>query len=102
MKDVGNLSATEQSAAEKLIPTNFDSKQVRDLKKAYLYAISSAIDSKDGIKVKELVADWMSKGINTSIKSSGDNPSSAGIPEGQTATNPMTKQKIIFKGGKWQ
>jgi hypothetical protein len=29
-------------------------------------------------------------------------PTTSGIPEGQTATHPTTKQKIIYRAGKWQ
>lgn len=37
------------------------------------------------------------------VEAPGQQPAAAnGVQEGATATNPTTKEKIIFKGGKWQ
>ena len=66
MKDVGNLSQTEQQAAENLIPDDFDTQEVRNLKKAYLEEISSATDSGDKNKVKAILNRFLSQGLNTS------------------------------------
>ena len=35
-------------------------------------------------------------------KSTSDAPASSPYPEGATATNPQTGQKLTFRGGKWQ
>lgn len=51
--DVGNINIVEQQAAEKLIPSKFDSKKTADIKRAYLMEISKAIDSQDPSLVKE-------------------------------------------------
>lgn len=73
IKDVGNLSATEQQAADNLIPTDFDSQEVRNLKKAYLEDISSAADSGDLQSVKDVLNRWLSENnsSNNSIPSIG-------------------------------
>ena len=51
--DVGNINIVEQEAAEKLIPSKFDSKQTADIKRAYLIEISKAIDSGEESLVKQ-------------------------------------------------
>ena len=57
--DVGNINIVEQKAAEMMIPTGWDDKGTADLKRAYLKEIGTAIESKDGNAVKEVIANWM-------------------------------------------
>lgn len=50
IKDVGNLSETEQKAAEMLVPSDMDSPEVYETKVAYLEALAGA-SSPDDIKM---------------------------------------------------
>ena len=43
---------------------------------------------------------WMEAPVNA--PGAAGAPDAGAIPEGRTATNPQTGQKIIFRGGKWE
>lgn len=60
IQDVGNLSKTEQEAAEILFPSDFDSQMTANLKNAYLRDLTNAVDSEDETAVRKLLNDWMS------------------------------------------
>lgn len=53
--DVGNINIVEQEAAEKLIPSFYDSESAAELKRAYLTEISSAINSDNPNAVKAVL-----------------------------------------------
>lgn len=53
--DVGNINIVEQEAAEKLIPSFYDSESAAELKRAYLTEIASAINSDNPNAVKAVL-----------------------------------------------
>lgn len=62
LKDVGNLSETEQKAAEQMIPGIFDSEKLVSLKRAYLKNLGAGIDSESPDLVKQVIDSYMSEG----------------------------------------
>lgn len=57
--DVGNLNIVEQLAAEQLLFNNFDSTQMRGLKKTFLTAIAEGTNANNPQKIKDAVNQWM-------------------------------------------
>lgn len=70
--DVGNINIVEQQAAEKLIPSKFDSKQTAEIKRSYLKEISKAIDNQDPSLVK-VTLDKLGVDYTENIKKSYSN-----------------------------
>jgi hypothetical protein len=62
LKDVGNLSETEQRAAEQMIPGIFDSEKLVTLKRAYLKQLGEGIDSNSPDLVKQTMDSFMKSG----------------------------------------
>jgi hypothetical protein len=55
LKDVGNLSQTEQESAGQMIPGIFDSEKLVTLKRAYLRQLGEGINSKNSNLVKDTI-----------------------------------------------
>lgn len=53
--DVGNIAVPEQEAAEKIIPTKWDSAEVATIKRAYLKELSRALESKNTDELRKVL-----------------------------------------------
>jgi len=62
LKDVGNLSETEQKAAEQMLPGIFDSEKLVTVKRAYLRQLGEGIDSNSPDLVKQVIDSFVEGG----------------------------------------
>lgn len=62
MNDSGNISKTEEQAAQQMIPSIWDDDKTTQLKRAYLRQMGSAINSNSPNLVVELINKWKKEG----------------------------------------
>lgn len=112
LRGMGSLSNAEGSKLENLIarldvtqPEDVVRKQLREIRSQY-----SVLQKVAGREAESM--GYSSQGYDTYVserqaqreQSGGQQQAAAqgGIPEGATATNEKTGQKIVFRGGQWQ
>lgn len=112
LRGLGALSNAEGSKLENLI-ARLDVTQPADVVKKQLGEIRSQYSVLQKVAAREAESmGYSSQGYDTYVserqaqreQSGGQQQAAAqgGIPEGATATNQKTGQKIVFRGGQWQ
>ena len=112
LRGLGALSNAEGSKLENLI-ARLDVTQPEDVVRKQLSEIRSQYSVLQKVAAREAESmGYSSQGYDTYVserqaqreQSGGQQQAAAqgGIPEGATATNQKTGQKIVFRGGQWQ
>ncbi len=112
LRGMGSLSNAEGSKLENLI-ARLDVTQPEDVVRKQLSEIRSQYSVLQKVAAREAESmGYSSQGYDTYVserqaqreQSGGQQQAAAqgGIPEGATATNEKTGQKIVFRGGQWQ
>ncbi|EPK8188282.1 phage DNA ejection protein [Escherichia coli] len=112
LRGLGSLSNAEGSKLENLI-ARLDVTQPEDVVRKQLSEIRSQYSVLQKVAGREAESmGYSSQGYDTYVserqaqreQSGGQQQAAAqgGIPEGATATNQKTGQKIVFRGGQWQ
>lgn len=112
LRGMGSLSNAEGSKLENLI-ARLDVTQPEDVVRKQLGEIRSQYSVLQKVAGREAESmGYSSQGYDTYVserqaqreQSGGQQQAAAqgGIPEGATATNPKTGQKLVFRGGQWQ
>lgn len=112
LRGMGSLSNAEGSKLENLI-ARLDVTQPEDVVRKQLSEIRSQYSVLQKVAGREAESmGYSSQGYDTYVserqaqreQSGGQQQAAAqgGIPEGATATNQKTGQKIVFRGGQWQ
>ncbi|HAH9735539.1 TPA: DNA injection protein [Escherichia coli] len=112
LRGMGSLSNAEGSKLENLI-ARLDVTQPEDVLRKQLKEIRSQYSVLQKVAGREAESmGYSSQGYDTYVserqaqreQSGGQQQAAAqgGIPEGATATNQKTGQKIVFRGGQWQ
>ena len=86
LRDVGNLSRSEQEAAEFLFPSDFDTQGTAQIKNAFLKDLTSAIDRNDATGVQQILQTWQ---ISPEFQEAKENFNLTNEVEGATAFNSI-------------